>query len=51
MTLSLLFTACGKNGDDAQPQSKEFELYIDFWNTQGTNPLISFDAQNSSPEV
>jgi len=51
LTLTLLFTACGKNGDDAQPQSKEFELYIDFWNTQGTNPMISFDAQNSSPEV
>jgi len=52
LTLILLLTGCGKNGVDPQnPQNREFELYIDFWNTQGTNPLISFDAQNSSPEV
>jgi Mg-chelatase subunit ChlD len=52
LALTLLLTGCGKNGDDPQnPQSREFELYIDFWNTQGTNPQITFDAQNSSPEV
>jgi len=51
-TLALLFSSCGGNGADPQnPQSKEFELYIDFWNTLGTNPQITFDAQNSSPEV
>lgn len=48
--LLILSIGCGK--DDVQPQKeKEFELYIDFWNTQGTNPQIRFDAQNSSPEV
>jgi len=26
-------------------------LYIDFWNNLGTTPQITFDAQNSSPEV
>jgi hypothetical protein len=48
---ALLITlfSCGK--DDAKPKEKEFELFIDFWNTQGTNPQIRFDAQNSSPEV
>ena len=51
LTLTLLFTGCGKNGDDAQPQSRDFELYIDFWNNLGTTPQITFDAQNSSPEV
>ena len=51
LTLTLLFTACGKNSDDAQPKSREFELYIDFWNNLGTTPQITFDAQNSSPEV
>ena len=44
--------ACGKNGADPKnPKSREFELYIDFWNTVGNNPQISFDAVNSSPEV
>ncbi len=46
----VFFASCGK--DTATPnRDKEFELYIDFWNPQGTNPQISFDAQNSSPEV
>jgi uncharacterized protein YciU (UPF0263 family) len=26
-------------------------LYIDFWNPNGNNPQISFDADNSSPEI
>lgn len=44
--------ACGKNSADPKdPKEREFELYIDFWNTQGTNPQISFDAVNSSPEI
>src|SRR5687767_8340913 len=48
----LMVGSCGKNGiDPKNPKSREFELYIDFWNTQGTNPQISFDAVNSSPEV
>ncbi|HLF63899.1 MAG TPA: vWA domain-containing protein [Saprospiraceae bacterium] len=48
--LLILTTSCGK--DNAKPdKDKEFELFIDFWNTQGTNPQIRFDAQNSSPEI
>lgn len=49
--VTLFFTACGGNGENPQPKSREFELYIDFWNTQGNNPQITFDAVNSSPEV
>lgn len=52
VAVTLFLTSCGKNGVDPQnPQSREFELYIDFWNTTGTNPQITFDAANSSPEV
>lgn len=50
--LALLLTSCGKNGADPKnPKSRDFELYIDFWNTQSNNPQITFDAVNSSPEV
>ncbi len=52
IVLVLSLGACGKNGiDPKDPKSREFELYIDFWNTQGNNPQITFDAVNSSPEV
>lgn len=52
MTLLLIIAGCGKNGvDPRDPQRREFELYIDFWNTQGTNPQITFDGVNSSPEI
>ena len=48
----LSLAACGGgNIDPKDPKSREFELYIDFWNTQGTNPQIKFDPVNSSPEV
>ncbi len=50
--LALFLTSCGSNGADPKnPKSKEFELYIDYWNTQGNNPQITFDGVNSSPEV
>lgn len=50
--LALLMGSCGKNGvDPKNPKSRDFELYIDFWNTQGMNPQITFDAVNSSPEI
>jgi len=46
----LVGVGCGK--DNMRPKDdKQFELFIDFWNPQGTNPQISFDAQNSSPEI
>jgi Mg-chelatase subunit ChlD len=52
IALVLSLGACGKNGvDPNDPKSREFELYIDFWNEQGTSPQISFDAVNSSPEI
>ncbi len=52
LALVLALTSCGGNGvDPKNPKSKEFELYIDYWNTQSTNPQITFDAVNSSPEV
>jgi Ca-activated chloride channel family protein len=49
--LVLTITSCGKNGVDPNPPGKEFELFIDYWNTDGSNPQITFDAVNSSPEV
>ncbi len=50
--LALFLTSCGSNGADPKnPKSKEFELFIDYWNTQGNNPQITFDGVNSSPEV
>jgi hypothetical protein len=51
LPIALLMQSCGGGGDDAKPESKEFELYIDYWNPQGTNPQISFDGVNSSPEI
>ncbi len=48
---AVAFTACGDNGAGPDSENRDFELYIDFWNTQGTNPQIAFDAVNSSPEV
>ncbi len=52
IAFTLFLTACGGNGvDPNNPQTRDFELYIDFWNTTGTNPQITFDATNSSPEV
>lgn len=49
--LILTISSCGKNGVDPTRQGKEFELFIDYWNTDGKNPQITFDATNSSPEV
>ncbi|MBI9038767.1 MAG: VWA domain-containing protein [Bacteroidales bacterium] len=46
--------ACKKDKTDPpdNPVSQnEFELYIDFWNPEGDNPEISFDAMKTSPEI
>lgn len=55
LALVVLFTACSKdddnNNDTPQPVTREYNLYIDFWNPVGNNPQIQFDAQNSSKEV
>jgi len=50
----LLFVSCKEDNDPApEPPAtdKEYVLYIDFWNPDGVNPQISFDADNSSPEI
>jgi Mg-chelatase subunit ChlD len=49
--VTIFFAACGGNNDDVSPNKREFELYIDYWNSIGNNPQITFDADNSSPEV
>lgn len=52
--IPILFISCSKDDDDnnnPQPQAREYNLYIDFWNPNGNNPQIQFDAQNSSKEV
>lgn len=50
-----MMASCGNDDDtDDNPgtsPNKEYTLYIDFWNTSGSNPQISFDAENSSPEI
>ena len=53
---SLAFTSCGKDEESNTPNpnpgtSREYFLYIDFWNPAGDDPQISFDAENSSPEI
>lgn len=49
----LLLVACGDDepSNPAPSPNREYVLYIDFWNTNGDNPQISFDAENSSPEI
>lgn len=49
--ITLFLTACGNNGDPVSPGKRSFELYIDYWNSVGNNPQITFDAVNSSEEV
>ena len=49
--LIMMSVGCGKDNDVNPDGTKQFELYIDFWNPNGNNPQIQFDAQNSSPEV
>jgi len=55
LSLILLVISCGKDDDNdsstPQTTNREYNLYIDFWNPNGTNPQISFDAENSSSEV
>ncbi len=46
----LLLVACDKN-DDAPNLSSDFQLFIDFWNPDGSHPEISFDEQNTSNAV
>ncbi len=51
LTLLVLVTSCGKDDVNPSPRPQEFELYIDFWNPNGNDPQISFDKENSSPEI
>lgn len=47
----LVFATCNKESDPDPNQPKEFTLYIDFWNPDGSNPQINFDGAASSPEI
>ena len=52
LALALIATLASCSKDvQVNPTPSNFELYIDFWNPQGNNPQIEFDAANSSPEV
>ncbi|MDF9796627.1 Ca-activated chloride channel family protein [Catalinimonas alkaloidigena] len=50
MLAILLLAACDKN-DDVSELSSDFQLYIDFWNPDGSHPEISFDEKNTSNAV
>ncbi|MFP4290740.1 MAG: vWA domain-containing protein [Cyclobacteriaceae bacterium] len=47
---SLLLPACDRNEDDIRPQGN-FQLFVDFWNPDGDQPEIIFDAENTSEAV
>ena len=51
LALLVFVTGCGKDEVNPSPRPTEFELYIDFWNPNGNDPQISFDKENSSPEI
>lgn len=46
----LSLVACDKNEDVPHLRS-EFQLYIDFWNPNGSQPEISFDEANTSDAI
>lgn len=48
-TTSFLLNSCG--GNNVSPNSKTFEIYLDFWNTTGKSPEIRFDDKQTSREV
>lgn len=50
LALVFIFSACG-NDDEPVTNTKEFDLFIDFWNPTGTDPQIVFDEQNSQEEI
>ena len=48
----LVVIGCKKDDPPSTPSTeKYYELYLDFWNPDGNNPEISFDAEKSSPEI
>ena len=55
LVLTIFLFSCGKDEESPKPPNpnpnREYLLYIDFWNPAGDNPQISFDAENSSPEI
>jgi Ca-activated chloride channel homolog len=51
LALFVFVTGCGKENVNPTPLPEKFELYIDFWNPNGNDPQISFDKENSSPEI
>ena len=51
LTLIAGFVSCNNDNVGPSARPEQFELYIDFWNPEGDNPQISFDKENSSPEV
>ncbi|MEK6480317.1 vWA domain-containing protein [Catalinimonas sp. 4WD22] len=50
MLVMLLLASCDKS-DDPSDLSSDFQLYIDFWNPDGSHPEISFDEKNTSNAI
>ena len=49
VTTSFLLNSCG--GTNVSPNSKTFEIYLDFWNTTGKSPEVRFDDKQTSREI
>lgn len=45
------FSLISCNSDGPNPKGKFFEIYLDFWNTTGSNPEIRFDELKTSSEI
>ena len=49
--LSILFCCCKKDSPPVEATTKEFSIYVDYWNSDGESPEISFDPSNSDSEI
>lgn len=48
LSLTIAFVACKKDSTDPKTA---FDIYIDFWNPDGSTPMIKFDEALTSEEV
>ena len=51
VVLSILLCCCKKDSPPVEATTKEFSIYVDYWNSDGESPEISFDPSNSDSEI